>query len=260
MEPINTNICDYCGRQYKRISFLDKHKIPCKVLFVERAKRLSAKEPIFQCEEETMFSLKQVNLILSEVIMQNKKMQEEINDLKKFIFKTKIKINMLDWLPLHVSPSYLFQSFLNNIIVTSPYHVECLQENKILDIIEMVLTDTVKREKDNVFPLFCFNEKIYIYTQSNPNESDTWREMSRLELVHFMNRIHKKIMNQIKEWRDANDLLIKTDEIYYNINHKLSIKIMDVDFNKDATLNKIRAFLSSIFKKDVKSIVEYEFE
>jgi len=25
-------------------------------------------------------------------------------------------------------------------------------------------------------------------------------------------------------------------------------------------LNKIRAFLSSIFKKDVKSIVEYEFE
>ena len=260
MEPINTNTCDYCGRQYKRISFLEKHKIPCKVLFVERAKRLSAKEPIFQCEEEAMFSLKQVNLILSEVIMQNKKMQEEINDLKKFIFKTKIKINMLDWLPLHVSPTYSFQSFLNNIIVTSPHHVECLQENKILDIIEMVLTDTVKREKDNVFPLFCFNEKIYIYTQPNPNESDTWREMSRLELVHFMNRIHKKIMNQIKEWRDANDILIKTDEIYYNINHKLSIKIMDVDFNKDATLNKIRAFLSSIFKKDVKSIVEYEFE
>ena len=258
MELIKT--CDYCGRQYKRTSFLDKHKIPCKVLFVERAKRLSAKEPIFQCEEENMFSLKQVNLILSEVILQNKKMQEEINDLKKFIFKTKIKINILDWLPLHVFPTYSFQPFLNNIIVTSPFHVECLQENKILDIIEMVLTDTVKREKDNVFPLFCFNEKIYIYTQSNPNESDTWREMSRLELVHFMNRIHKKIMNQIKEWRDANDLLIKTDEIYYNINHKLSIKIMDVDFNKDATLNKIRAFLSSIFKKDVKLIVEYEFE
>ena len=67
-------------------------------------------------------------------------------------------------------------------------------------------------------------------------------------------------MNQIKEWRDANDLLIKNNEIYYNINHKLSIKIMDVDFNKDSILNKIRAFLSSTFKKDVKSIVEYEFE
>ena len=266
MEPIKT--CDYCGRQYKRISFLDKHKIPCKVLFVERAKRLSAKEPIFQCEEETMFSLKQVNLILSEVILQNKKMQEEINDLKKFIFKTKIKINILDWLPLHVSPTYSFQTFLNNIIVTSPFHVECLQENKILDILELVLTDTVKREKDNVFPLFCFNEKIYIYdthqsihpTHHASNESDPWREMTRLELIHFMNRIHKKIMNQIKEWRDANELLIKNNEIYYNINHKLSIKIMDVDFNKDAILNKIRAFLSSTFKRDVKSIVEYEFE
>ena len=84
--------------------------------------------------------------------------------------------------------------------------------------------------------------------------------MTRLELIHFMNRIHKKIMNQIKEWRDANDLLIKTNQIYYNINHKLSIKIMDVDFNKDATLNKIRTFLFSTFKRDVKSIVEYEFE
>ena len=276
MELINTNTntstCDYCGRQYKRISFLDKHKIPCKVLFVERAKRLSAKEPIFQCEEETMFSLKQVNLILSEVILQNKKMQEEINELKKFIFKTKIKINILDWLPLNISPTYSFQPFLNNIIVTSPFHVECLQENKILDILELVLTDTVKREKDNIFPLFCFNEKIYIYTQqsqqsqpesneSNPNtNTNAWREMTRLELIHFMNRIHKKIMNQIKEWRDANDLLIKTNQIYYNINHKLSIKIMDVDFNKDATLNKIRTFLFSTFKRDVKSIVEYEFE
>jgi hypothetical protein len=258
MEPIKT--CDYCGRQYKRTSFLDKHKIPCKVLFVERAKRVSAKEPIFQCEQESMFSLKQVNLILSEVILQNKKMQEEINELKKFIFKTKIKINILDWLPLHVSPTYSFQSFLNNIIVTSPFHVECLQENKILDILEMVLSETVKREKDNVFPLFCFNEKIYIYTHTQSNESDTWKEITRLELIHFMNRIHNKIMNQIKEWRDANEVLIKTNEIYYNINHKLSIKIMDVDFNKDAILNKIRAFLSSIFKKDVKSIVEYEFE
>jgi hypothetical protein len=258
MEPIKT--CDYCGRQYKRTSFLDKHKIPCKVLFVERAKRLSAKEPIFHCEEESAFSLKQVNLILSEVILQNKKMQEEINELKKFIFKTKIKINILDWLPLHVSPTYSFQSFLNNIIVTSPFHVECLQENKILDILEMVLSETVKREKDNVFPLFCFNEKIYIYTHTQSNESDTWKEITRLELIHFMNRIHNKIMNQIKEWRDANEVLIKTNEIYYNINHKLSIKIMDVDFNKDAILNKIRAFLSSIFKKDVKSIVEYEFE
>ena len=258
MEPIKT--CDYCGRQYKRTSFLDKHKIPCKVLFVERAKRVSAKEPIFQCEQESMFSLKQVNLILSEVILQNKKMQEEINELKKFIFKTKIKINILDWLPLHVSPTYSFQSFLNNIIVTSPFHVECLQENKILDILEMVLSETVKREKDNVFPLFCFNEKIYIYTHTQSNERDTWKEITRLELIHFMNRIHNKIMNQIKEWRDANEVLIKTNEIYYNINHKLSIKIMDVDFNKDAILNKIRAFLSSIFKKDVKSIVEYEFE
>jgi hypothetical protein len=264
------NTCDYCGRQYKRISFLNKHKIPCKVLFVERAKRLSAKEPIFQCEEEAMFSLKQVNLILSEVILQNKKMQEEINDLKKFIFKTKIKINILDWLPLHVSPTYSFQSFLNNIIITSPFHVECLQENKILDILELVLNDTVKREKDNVFPLFCFNEKIYIYDtpiltqlqliQSKSNENDAWREMTRLELIHFMNRIHKKIMNQIKEWRNTNELLIKTDEIYYNINHKLSLKIMDVDFNKDATLNKIRTFLSSVFKREVKSIVEYEFK
>ena len=35
---------------------------------------------------------------------------------------------------------------------------------------------------------------------------------------------------------------------------------MDVDFNKDATLNKIRTFLFSTFKRDVKSIVEYEFE
>ena len=37
------------------------------------------------------------------------------------------------------------------------------------------------------------------------------------------------------------------------------MKIMDIDFNKDVTLNKIRAFLFTIFKRDVKSIVEYEF-
>jgi hypothetical protein len=263
MEEQHIKTCDYCGKQYKLQRAMDKHKIPCKVLFVERAKRLSAKEPIFQSEEDPVFSLKQVNLILSEVILQNKKMQEEINELKKFIFKTKIKINILDWLSAHISPSYSFQTFLNMKITTTPYHVECLQENKIMDILEMVLTDTAKREKESIFPMFCFSEKIYIYdtqsTQSSqPNES--WREMTRLELIRFINGIHKKMMNQLKEWKIENDVLIKTDQIYYDINHKLSIKMMDVDFNKDATLNKVRAFLAPIFKREVKSIVEYEFE
>ena len=270
MEEQHIKTCDYCGKQYKRQHAMDKHKIPCKVLFVERAKRLSAKEPIFQSEEDDVFSLKQVNLILSEVILQNKKMQEEINELKKFIFKTKIKINIVDWLSSHISPNYSFQTFLNMKITTTPYHVECLQENKIMDILEMVLTDTAKREKESVFPLFCFSEKIYIYdmTPMQPSESmqssqstpNSWREMTRLELIRFINGIHKKMMNQLKEWKIENDVLIKTDQIYYDINHKLSIKMMDVDFNKDATLNKVRAFLAPIFKREVKSIVEYEFE
>ena len=268
MEEQHIKTCDYCGRQYKRQYAIDKHKIPCKVLFVERAKRLSAKEPIFQSQEDAVFSLKQVNLILSEVILQNKKMQEEINELKKFIFKTKIKINILDWLSTNISPSYSFQTFLNVKITTTPYHVECLQENKIMDILEMVLTDTAKREKESIFPLFCFSEKIYIYdmspstqsTQSTQSTTNSWREMTRLELIRFINGIHKKMMNQLKEWKIENDVLIKTDQIYYDINHKLSIKIMDVDFNKDATLNKVRAFLAPTFKREVKSIVEYEFE
>ena len=84
--------------------------------------------------------------------------------------------------------------------------------------------------------------------------------MTRLELIRFINGIHKKMMNQLKEWKIENDVLIKTDQIYYDINHKLSIKMMDVDFNKDATLNKVRAFLAPTFKREVKSIVEYEFE
>ena len=255
-------ICDYCGKGYKLQYALDKHKIPCKVLFVECVKRVSIKEPPLlqshlQPPEENMFTLKQVNLILSEVIMQNKKMQEELTEIKKFIFKTKIRINILDWLPQHVSPIYLFDTFVTNNIIASSFHVDCLQENKIIDIIEMLLTDTLKREKDNVLPMFCFNEKIYLYDVIE--EKETWREMNRRELIQFMNRVHKKVMHELKEWKDANDLLIKTDQIYYNINHKLSMKIMDIDFNKDVTLNKIRAFLFTIFKRDVKSIVEYEF-
>ena len=255
-------ICDYCGKGYKLQYALDKHKIPCKVLFVECVKRVSIKEPPLlqshlQPPEENMFTLKQVNLILSEVIMQNKKMQEELTEIKKFIFKTKIRINILDWLPQHVSPIYLFDTFVTNNIIASSFHVDCLQENKIIDIIEMLLTDTLKREKDNVLPLFCFNEKIYIYDMIE--EKEIWREMNRRELIQFMNRVHKKVMHELKEWKDVNDLLIKTDQIYYNINHKLSMKIMDIDFNKDVTLNKIRAFLFTIFKRDVKSIVEYEF-
>ena len=259
MENIKT--CDYCGKQYKRQVILEKHKIPCKVLFVERVKRLSTKEPIFQSNEEPTFSLKQVNLILAEVILQNKKMQDEINELKKMVFKTKIKINILDWLQVNISPTYLFQPFVHSMVSTQE-HVEFLQENKMLDLMELVLSETIKREKDNVLPIFCFNEKIYIYDrvkEENDVEKEVWREMNRFELINFMNRVHKKIMGQIKEWRDTNDLLIKTSDIYYNINHKLSIKIMDIDFHKDLVLNKIRTILFVLFKRDVKSIVEYEF-
>ena len=65
MEEQHIKTCDYCGKQYKLQRAMDKHKIPCKVLFVERAKRLSAKEPIFQSEEDPVFSLKQEQTTIS---------------------------------------------------------------------------------------------------------------------------------------------------------------------------------------------------
>jgi hypothetical protein len=250
---LHLKCCDYCGKSYKRDSSLQKHKIPCKVLFIERVKRISATETE-DPPQENMFSLKQVNLILSELVLQNKQMQEEIVEMKKFIFKTKMKINILDWLPLHVLPSYGFDTFIHNIIINQT-HIEYLQEHKLLDTLYFVLNDIIQREKDNILPIFCFNEKdykLYIYN------SNSWHELERNKFITFMNGIHNKMLFQLKEWKTINEVEISKNDIYYNINQKMSIKIMDVDFNKDAILNKIRLHIFSKIKADIKNVIEYE--
>jgi len=254
--------CDYCGKIYKRDSSLQKHKIPCKVLYLERAKRISIIDNITlaltQEEENNMFTLKQVNLILSEVILQNKKMQEELNAIKKFIYKTKMKINIIDWLSIHVTPSYSFNVFVDDNFIVNQSHIEYIKDNNFFETIDLILYDMIKmeKEKNSILPIFCYTEKenvFYIYN------GEIWKEITYTEMFKFMNIIHNKLMIAFKQWRIDNDYKIQNDNLYYNINHKLTMKIMGIDFNKDISFNKMRISLFSKLKTEIKLIVEYEF-
>lgn len=255
--------CIYCTKQYVREKSLSKHQIMCEILF----KRMTENSAKRQEEDESVYTLKQLNIIVKELVLKNSKLEEDMKDLKKYIVKEKKKFNVIDWLSTNIITKYPFDEIIDKIIIEQK-HLEYMRFNKLLDTIYLIFDNHIKLEEDTEnepvdesitkhkkIPIVCISEKknvFYIYTNN-------WVELTQTELISLLNKIHKKILIKLCEWKRINNEKIRTDDKYSEIYNKLMVKLMDIDFKKDCVLTNIRTTLYNKLKIDVKNILEYEF-
>jgi hypothetical protein len=259
--------CIYCSKQYIREKSLVKHQIICEILF-NKKKYIPKSE-----EDEPIYTLKQLNIIVNELVLKNAKLEEDIKELKKYVIKEKKKFNVIEWLATNVITMYPFEEFIDKLIIKEK-HIEYMRFNKLLDTIYLIIDDHVeeecmklkepcheKKEEDIKYkkiPIICISEKrnaIYIYMELSKN----WLEFTHHELIILLNKIHKKILIKLCEWKRINIEKIRTDDKYSEIYNKLMLKLMDIDFKKECVLTNVRTTLYNKLKIDVKNILEYEF-
>ena len=243
--------CIYCGKSYIKKINLDKHVIICELLN-------KSKTSLTIEEDDNIPSQKMLYQILLELGNKFNKLEEKVDELNKWVVKTKKKINIIEWLNNNIKPEIKFDFLIEKILIYQD-DVKYLFDNSFADTLNNIFSRNIYKFSESNYPIFAFVQKtniFYIYE----NEDVRWIELSVEKLTKFLNRVHIKLFNIFREYKKENSEKISCDENFSLLCSKTTIKMMDIDFRQETILGKIKTIMYSKMKTDMKALVEYEFE
>ena len=262
----HTMYCEFCGKCYKTIVNLNKHILLCEVVNRSLNKPGKIDKPINENlpSQETMYK------IIESLAMKYNKLEEKMEQLQKWVDKKKKKINIIDWLNENdkINPLYDFDSIIDKLNITQTA-VDFLFTNTFYDTVNEILSNYYNNNnnncnpENNAIPLFAFNQKsnlIYVFNNNAVVEQTSWKEISKDQLVDFLDKIQTKITRCLKEWKKINEDKVRNDNKYSELYSKTIIKIMDVKFNNETTISRYKSLLYNKIKVDMKNLIEYEYE
>ena len=248
--------CVHCGKGYKSKINLEKHLVLCEITHrIDANKKQTEREEI----EDELPSPRHLYKIILDLTMKYNELQEKVDIMSKYVDVKKKKINIIEWLNTSMKPEELFdKSFAQRIVITET-DVDCITNkgNTFHDALQFLFDRTIYIS--SLQPLFALSQKancIYVKTENS------WEEISREKLIYFLNIIHFNFVKALSAWNKKNmETKSPTEnELLADVYSHATIKLMSVDFKKESTLNKIKASIYDHIKKDMKSLIQHEFE
>ena len=255
--------CEYCGKEYKRKVNLDKHFILCEIVYKAKRKDKRTDKESEEINEE-LPSQKQMYKMLLELALKYNKLEEKVELMNKWVDKTKKKINVLDWLNTssNLKPELIFDNLADSISILDS-DVDLLFNSDFYDVLTEIFIRNIYNKDGAEIPLFSFIQKtntIYVYNRDITTLELGWIELSREKLIYFLNKFHFKIVKCLTEWNKKNSDKLNSSDKMAEIYTKAKIKVMGIDFKHDQTLSKVKFSIYNKMKKDMKALIEYEFE
>jgi len=251
-----SSCCTYCGRGYKTRTGLDKHLILCEVIYKTTKNKNKGNKCI---EEEELPTQRRMYQIILELSQKCSKLEQQLEEINKWVVKKKKKINVLEWLNGNITPTIQFDKLIDVITVTEE-DIKYLLHNPFIDTLNEIFSRCIF-QNETLHPIYAFVQKpnvFYIY-ETNQQEY-IWKEISREILIKFLNLVHRKISRALSEWKKINNDIIKSCDSTSMLYDKTMVKLMSVEFKQESTLSKVRTMMYSKIKTDMKSLIEYEFE
>jgi hypothetical protein len=265
--------CVNCGKNYKKRVNLDKHSVLCDLL--QRSKTRQNTNPVLEQllkeDDEPMPSQRKMFQILIELGQRYNRLEEKVEELNKWVVRKKKTINVVEWLNANLNPTIEFETMIEKIIITEE-DIKNLLEKSFYDVLNDIFSRTIYNLSDSENPLFAFVQKqnvFYIYdnttTNSNNNSNDNhnnikcWTELSKERLTKFLIKVHMKIVKAFYDWKNLKKNDIKNNETVSSLCDKTILKLLSVEFKEENIYSKVRNMMYSRMKKDMKSLVEYEF-
>jgi len=252
--------CKICNKTYNRESSYNKHKLLCcdisndELPVIEdklKKTNVSINEAIEMCKlpSELMRSVQ-------ELIRSNKKLQLEINELKKYnkLYQNK-KIIVVDWLNKNYKPPQNYNKFMNNLIINRTQLEMIFNSNLVLGI-EEILQDYLNDCPEKNIPFKSFTQKtniLYAY-----NEENKWEKLSLEDFKGIYIKISKGLLSEFTKWQTENEANLYTEEfsVIYLQNVK---KILGGNTDIEKSQRQIYKNFYQYLKKDFQNILQYDF-
>jgi hypothetical protein len=239
MMNLNAISCPFCLKEYnsKKKKEYDKHVLICEFL---SAKIVKEDEDI----ENIPSPLKMYKMI-KELVLQNKKLQDKVNDLEKIIHKgpSSKKIDILISLNSNVvKPKYTYKEWLSNLTIYEDDINNLISEN-ISNVSHLILSRYIENcGKENI-PVFSSEEKkntIYIYNLSSletdntsPGTSPTtcsfldsnprWIKMDAENFLLLIKTLYQYLLKVFHyQWKKNNQHINHFDDIESKIMQKIT--------------------------------------
>lgn len=256
---INTNkyCCVVCNKEYTKKSSLDKHKILCD--FKLKTKRDHQVD--FE-EIGDIPSYSELVKIVQELTMKQIKLEEKLEEMKKWVNIRKKKINIVTWLNTNIIPSVGFTEWVNNYIIVMPEHFENLIENTLFYTVQQIFEYNLTNKDNFVYPIRCFTQKAGIFYIGDKKEDGTaeWRQLILEDMVLLLRIIQNRVIRELTKWKMDNQHKFKDNDKISTLFNKAVIKLMNISFTPDVTMSRIKNGLFNYLKTDLKNMIEYDFE
>ena len=244
--------CKFCNKDYLRKSLSKKHELICEIHHTSNR--------LLNCDiEENMDipSNKKLYNLIQELFLQNKKLNEDVAELQKWINQKKKKLNVIEWLNENCIIDESITNWIANIKV-SQIDIINFTTCSFVDSVNTIL----KNNLINI-PIACFSEKInvfYVFKQQQSSLENKWIKMTNVDILLCIRRIHDKILFQLFKWREKNEKINPNNAKFDDIYNRTIIKLMSVDFDQDMLMSRTKTILFNLIKKGLHSFVDYEFE
>ena len=184
--------CLYCSKEYTRKSSYSRHVLLCEIIYKQKAQSKASQIREEKCEEEERpppnISIQVLYQIVQELVLKNKNMENELQDIKQYISINVNNINVINMLNSPTSPiptpTITYEEWKRDIKVS---------EDDIIDlenIMETMKSVIKKNLTPSITPPFIsFAQKkhaIYIYTSTSTEENNdtySWKKQSPEEFL-----------------------------------------------------------------------------
>jgi hypothetical protein len=233
--------CCFCEKVYVNNASFEKHKLLCQIINDKY-------------DEEKKIDTKNLTQLVCYLIKNNIKLENDLNELKKWIQIKKKKFAVLDWLNESYFPSQDIDKWKTSLVVTRE-HLNYLFKNNYTDGVLNIIKDYLPLSKENYLPLKSFDQKdntIFMYQKNN------WIVLEHVEFEKLVQYISKKIITEFKNWQDENEDKLYNDDfsVIYIENVR---KIMGGKHTVEQQNNIIHKNLYKHLKLNLKNIIQYEF-
>ena len=251
--------CCFCKREYKEKFNYDRHKVCCEFLCKSRREQLNELDQI-----EKLPTQKEMYMLIQELALRNEKLEKEIAKLKQV---QKQKINILEWLnsPNNSNnPNIYFNEWILKVVFPEiPNILETVYETNLSTGLMNLFQNIIKTDGLNQLPIRAYENKpnmFYIFQEKEGGFE--WKILTNDEFNKILSKICHQFIVQFKNnWFIPNQEKIEHYENYKDmyVNYYKSILGGNERISDESRNQKIRQFIYSIIKQNIKSIVEYDF-
>lgn len=238
--------CKYCGKTYRRSSYLTKHQLTCEFL------SKTPKELRLETEErEDTPSVRQLYEIIMEMTIKYSKLEKKVEELTKYTESKKRKIDVIEWLNNNYSLKTNYNNFISSINLDIT-HLKLVFETDLITGIYQILLNYLS--DINNLPIKAFDQKDNVLFIFN----DTWNKIKNEDFIALINIIRKQLNSLLIKWQETNNKKL-SNETFAKIYMKNCQKVLGCNLSKEKIMDKLHKDIYKHIKINLKNIVEYEF-